>query len=359
MIDWPYICDRMNQKISPRQERVLNVIDETPNIGISTIKEMLSLDISTPSLNRDLAELVHLGFLHRTGKGRYTRYQVSSRYLLQRFIDTTAYFQIEPDKRKVFKKFNSDIFKLLENEQVFTGSELKFLEGLTQNYQERLKNYSSVLYNKEFERLTIELSWKSAQIEGNTYDLLDTEKLLKYKIASDKHSKEEAIMLLNHKYAIEYLRAYPEMFDQLKAKDIEDVHALLVKDLGVTRNIRSRLVGITGTQYRPPDNEFQIKEYLEEMCLLINRKNSFFEKAILSTLLISYIQPFEDGNKRTGRIICNGILMNGQKCPLSYRSVDSVDYKKAMLLFYEQNNLWAFKDIFMNQYQFAVENYFL
>ena len=148
-------------------------------------------------------------------------------------------------------------------------------------------------------------------------------------------------------------------FILLESKDIEDIHALLTKDLGVAKNIRSRLVGITGTQYRPPDNEFQIREYLEGTCQLINHRNDFFEKAILSTLLISYIQPFEDGNKRTGRIVGNGILMNGQKCPLSYRSVDTVDYKKAILLFYEQNNLRAFKEIFISQYQFAVENYFL
>lgn len=349
----------MNQKITSRQERILTLIEAHPGAGISSIIEMLGMGMSVPTINRDLAELVNTGYILRDGKGRYTTYRVAQRYLFHKLIDTAAYFRVEPDKRKVFKNFNRDIFRLLEKDDLFTKEELGTLTRHTSKYREHLKNYSPALFNKEFERLTIELSWKSAQIEGNTYDLLDTEQLLRYKIESGKNTKEEATMLLNHKYAIEYVRSHSDIFHPLKVRDIEDVHALLTKDLGLSRNIRTRLVGITGTQYRPPDNEFQIREYLEEMCLLVNNKGNIFEKALLSILLISYIQPFEDGNKRTGRIAGNGILMNKNHCPLSYRSVDSVEYKKAMLLFYEQNNVRAFKEIFIQQYQFAVENYFL
>jgi Fic family protein len=75
-------------------------------------------------------------------------------------------------------------------------------------------------------------------------------------------------------------------------------------------------------------------------------------------LFISYIQPFEDGNKRTGRITGNGILIENGYCPLSYRSVKPVDYKKAMILFYEQNNLAAYKKLFIEQFAFAVNKYF-
>jgi Fic family protein len=65
-----------------------------------------------------------------------------------------------------------------------------------------------------------------------------------------------------------------------------------------------------------------------------------------------------DGNKRTARIVSNAILLSENVCPLSFRTVDSIDYKKAMLLFYEQNNISAFKEIFINQFEFAVETYF-
>ncbi len=117
-------------------------------------------------------------------------------------------------------------------------------------------------------------------------------------------------------------------------------------------------MGITGTAYRPLDNQFQIKDAIEEMCSLINAKENGFEKALLAVVLITCIQPFEDGNKRTGRMISNSLLIAHGACPLSYRSVDSLEYKKAMLLFYEQNNLAAFKQIFIEQNEFSVKNYF-
>ena len=79
---------------------------------------------------------------------------------------------------------------------------------------------------------------------------------------------------------------------------------------------------------------------------------------MLALVLLSYIQPFMDGNKRTARIVSNAVLMHAKYCPLSFRTVDSIEYKKAMLLFYEQNNLSAMKEIFMNQFEFAVKTYF-
>ena len=139
---------------------------------------------------------------------------------------------------------------------------------------------------------------------------------------------------------------------------IEDIHSILIKELGVDRNIRTRRVGITGTNYRPIDNEFQIREELEQTCNLVNSRSNVFEKALLVLVLLSYIQAFNDGNKRVARITSNAILIANKYCPVSFRTVDSVDYKKAMLLFYEQNNLSAFKRVFINQFKFAVETYF-
>ena len=74
--------------------------------------------------------------------------------------------------------------------------------------------------------------------------------------------------------------------------------------------------------------------------------------------MISYIQPFEDGNKRTGRILANSILFAYNYCPLSYRSINETDYKKAIIIFYENNSLDYFKQLFVNQFKFAVNKYF-
>jgi Fic family protein len=94
------------------------------------------------------------------------------------------------------------------------------------------------------------------------------------------------------------------------------------------------------------------------MCALINIKQNVFEKALIALVLISYIQGFMDGNKRTARIVSNAILIANNCCPISFRTVDAVDYKKAMLVFYEKNNITAFKRIFIEQFEFAVATYF-
>lgn len=165
-------------------------------------------------------------------------------------------------------------------------------------------------------------------------------------------------MLLNHKDAIDFVIEQPDYLIPLSVLKIEDIHNLLIKELGVDKNIRKRRVGISGTNYRPLDNEYQILEALGNMCDLVNSKESVFEKALLLLVLISYIQPFVDGNKRAARIVSNAVLMHYKYCPISFRTVDSIEYKKAMLLFYEQNNISIFKEIFIDQFKFAVNTYF-
>jgi Fic family protein len=165
-------------------------------------------------------------------------------------------------------------------------------------------------------------------------------------------------MLLNHKAALDFIIDHPAYIRPLSVSVIEDIHSLLVKELGITRNVRSRRVGISGTNYKPLDNEFQIKEALEDMCTLVNEQENTFAKALLVLILISYIQPFADGNKRTARITCNALLIDKNYCPISFRTVDPIEYKKAMLVFYEQNNISAIKRIFIQQFEFAVNTYF-
>lgn len=213
-------------------------------------------------------------------------------------------------------------------------------------------------YSNEMERLGIDLSWKSSQIEGNTYTLLETERLLNEKKEAKGKSRDEAIMLLNHKEALKFILSEPYYLNILTVGRIEDVHSILIKDLNVDKNIRNRRAGITGTNYKPLDNAFQIREAMEQTCRLINSKTNVFDKTLLILALLSYIQPFTDGNKRTARIVANAILIANRYCPISFRTIDSIEYKKAMLLFYEQNNLNAFKQIFMEQFEFAVNTYF-
>jgi Fic family protein len=246
----------------------------------------------------------------------------------------------------------------LNHLSVFTNPELAFLNSLQEKFTSNAAQLSTSEYKNEMERLAIDLSWKSSQIEGNTYSLLETERLLKDKETAAGKTKDEATMLLNHKDALDFIIEHPDYIHPLSVSSIEDIHSILIKELDITRNIRNRRVGISGTNYKPLDNEYQIKEALNDMCTIVNSKENVFEKALLALVLISYIQPFADGNKRTARIISNAILMNNHYCPISFRTIDSLEYKKAMLIFYEQTNINPFKKIFIGQFEFAVNTYF-
>ncbi len=274
-------------------------------------------------------------------------------------LDLGTYFDKDIDEREVQEMFNFDLIRdVLPKVEIFTADELALLQDAQNTFLHNTEGMTDLEYRKEMERLGVDLSWKSSQIEGNTYSLLETERLLKDKQTASGKTKEEAIMLLNHKDALDFVLDVPDYLKEISVHRIEDIHSILTKELGVDRNIRHRRVGITGTNYRPLDNEFQIREALEDTCTLINGKENVFEKAILALVLLSYIQAFTDGNKRTARITSNAILIANGYCPISFRTVDSIDYKKAMLMFYEQNNIAAFKKIFIDQFLFAVKTYF-
>lgn len=354
-----FVSRKFSRMIENRDAEIIEFIRKNPGSSSREILESISLSMSYATVKRILSGLIDEQLLTKTGQGKSTRYLISPACELLFPIDPVAYFEKEIDERVIRDRFNFRLIpETLSAISLFTPSESEQLDLLQEKFKKNISRLSENEYNKELERLAIDLSWKSSQIEGNTYSLLETERLLKEKVTASGKTKEEAIMLLNHKEAIDFLVEHPGYIMPLAVSKIEDLHRILVKDLGVDKNIRKRRVGISGTNYRPLDNAYQISEALSEMCSLVNAKKNVFEQALLLLVLISYIQPFSDGNKRTARIVSNAVLMHHQVCPVSFRTVDSVEYKKAMLLFYEQNNISSFKKIFTDQFTFAVNTYF-
>ncbi|MCK5629313.1 MAG: Fic family protein [Nanoarchaeota archaeon] len=343
-----------------RQEYIKEYIKNKKEAQIGDILVYVknNFNVNRRTVNRDIDILLKSGYVSKQGAGRNTSYSVSDRYNLLKEINVKKYFSVPFDEREIKTSFNFNIFDVLK-ENVFSEDEEKKLLQLHNDFVKNFSQYDSqTLINKEYERILIEFSWKSSRIEGNTYSLLNTEQLIKDNKPDDKKTKEETQMILNHKDAFNESLQNKDVFVRLSRANVEHIHYLLIKDLGISKNLRKSPVGITGTNYKPLDNIYQIEEVLEGMIKLINNKENFFEKAFLSLILISYIQAFEDGNKRTARMVANAILLSYNSIPISYRAVNEVEYKKASLLFYEVNNLFYFKDIFLKQFEFAVENYF-
>ena len=338
---------------------ILQYLHYNPGASRAEIGAALSNTPSAATLKRLIVEEVKNGHIEVVGRGPSTRYRLTPQAHVTMELNPDTYFDKDIDERRVQESFNFELINgILPRVELFSAEEFDKLNEAQQLFDRHLSEMSKMEYRKEMERLGIDLSWKSSQIEGNTYSLLETERLLKEKQTASGKTKEEAVMLLNHKDALDFILDVPDYLEELTVARIEEIHALLTKELGVERSIRRRRVGITGTKYTPLDNEFQIREALEDSVRLINGKSNVFDKALLALVLLSYIQAFTDGNKRTARIVCNGILIANGYCPVSFRTVDSVDYKKAMLMFYEQNNITAFKRIFIDQFVFAFKTNF-
>lgn len=350
---------KQKTRLTKRQEAVLAYIQDRGSSPISAIHSHIHTGFHTVSritIQRDLKMLVDAGLLVSEGSGRGVTYQLSGTFQTIRPLDVERYFLDEVDTRVIHEGFRFDIWNILGDP--FSSDEIAYLDDLTVQYRKKIAALTEEIQKKELERLVIELSWKSSKIEGNTYSLLETEQLIHEQKESAGHTKEEAAMILNHAHAFEYLYDNARSYRTFSVSKIEDVHELLVNDLGVAKQIRKGLARITGTNYRLLDNQFQIREAMEKMCVLVNKQSSAFAKALLVMILIAYIQPFADGNKRTSRLCANAALLAYSVCPLSYRNIDDIEYKKALIIFYEQQNVWYIKKLFMEQYEFAVAHYF-
>ena len=312
------------------------------------------------TLVRDLAQLTARGVLERTGKGRAVSYHISGKYLFHENVDIDRYFSLPFNERNAKPEFQRDVFQLFET-GIFSDDERKRLETIDVAYRSakrKLERESPTILRREWERLVVELSWKSSEIEGNTYTLLETEALLKERQRAEGKDVAETQMILNHKKALDFILGHKDEFREITVEKVLDLHALLTEDMAISVDFRNHPVGITGTLYRPLARYDDIAESMRQLSDACARIGDAFGKAFFLLTMISYIQPFEDGNKRTARILADAVLYAYDHPMLSYRNVSAIDYKKAIVLFYERNNISLIKNIFLDQIVFSAKNYF-
>jgi fido (protein-threonine AMPylation protein) len=343
--------------ISQRQQQIMTSL----MAGNSTLPQLAMLpvfqDVTERTLQRDLNDLIENKFVERRGEARAISYDVTGvgRINIMLSSDWLEVLFANEDRRPLGYDF--DRLDTLAAQSLFSIQETEQLHNYNGIFQEKLKTAPADIIRRERERITIELSWKSSQFEGNTYSLLETETLLKEGIPARGKTQEETVMVINHKRALDFSEEHKDIFaNNLRVQTIIELHKLLAKEL-FDHGLRERLVGITGSVYRPLENKFQIEDELRRLCEVINAKQSVYEKALLAFTYICYLQPFNDGNKRTGRILANAILYANDSFPLSLRAVDVNTYKLAILAFYELGILGNAKRTFIDQAKFAAKNY--
>jgi hypothetical protein len=209
-------------------------------------------------------------------------------------------------------------------------------------------------------RLLIDLSWNSSRLEGNTYSLLDTKRLIDFGEEAQGKARLETQMILNHKDAIEFLVGSAEEIG-FNRHTILNLHALLANNLltdpEATGRLRHIAVGIEKSAFHPLEVPQLIEEYFDQILATAAAIKDPFEQALFVMVQLPYLQPFDDVNKRVARLAANIPLIAGNLTPLSFIDVPTKTYTEAVLGVYELNKVDLLKEVFIWAYERSVSRY--
>lgn len=209
-------------------------------------------------------------------------------------------------------------------------------------------------------RLLIDLSWNSSRLEGNTYSLLDTRRLIEFGEEAEGRDRLEAQMILNHKDAIEFLVGTAEEIG-FNRYTILNLHAILANNLLPDEAAAGRLrripVGIEKSAFHPLEVPQLIEECFDQILNTAAAIEDPFEQAFFVMVQVPYLQPFDDVNKRVSRLSANIPLIRGNFSPLSFTDLPRSTYTEAVLGVYELNRVDLLKDVFIWAYERSAARY--
>jgi Fic family protein len=209
-------------------------------------------------------------------------------------------------------------------------------------------------------RLLIDLSWNSSRLEGNTYSLLDTKRLIELGVEAEGRAHLEAQMILNHKDAIEFLVSAADEID-FNRYTILNLHALLANNLiadpAAAGRLRYIAVGIERSAFHPLEMPQLIEESFDQILASAAAISDPFEQAFFLMVHIPYLQAFDDVNKRVSRLAANIPLIKGNLSPLSFADVPRDIYSEAVLGVYELTKVDLLRDVFIWAYERSAARY--
>lgn len=347
--------------------------------SIEQIEVALGAAVPRRTLQHRLKNLVDTGRLERTGERRWARYSIPGSGTEQVIsasarIDTQGDLFIpvsrEGERIKAYLAKPPQARRPLGYNRVFLDNYrpnrtayLSPLErahlravGTPQLAQQAAGTYAKHILNK----LLIDLSWNSSRLEGNTYSLLDTKRLIEFGEQADAKDKRDAQMIINHKEAIEFLVSEAEEIG-FNRHTILNLHGILANNLLADPDAPGRLrhieVRIEGTPFEPLAVPALIEECFDQILATAAAIHDPFEQAFFVMTQLPYLQPFDDVNKRVSRLAANIPLVRENLSPLSFIDVPKQTYTQAMLGVYELNKVELLKDLFIWGYERSASRY--
>ncbi len=192
----------------------------------------------------------------------------------------------------------------------------------------------NIALNKIRESLSIEWTYNSNSIEGNTLNLRETQMVLQEGITIKGKSLREHFEAHNHDKAIDYLFSIIKDDYVLRSIDILSLHSLVLRSIeeDFAGRIRNGGVRISGANFVPP-NANKVSDYLDELIDFINTNplelNDIELAAVFHHKLV-WIHPFFDGNGRTVRLAMNLLLLRCGFPPAIILKNDRKKYYEAL-----------------------------
>jgi hypothetical protein len=347
----------------------------------ASLSELLGAMKPSParrSLQRWIALLVAEGKLIQMGAGRTARYRLpeSGKQPASGEARAVAATPVEIAVSREAGEIRRSVRRAMIH-RTPAGYNADFLDGYVPNQtfylpspaRDRLKNIGAsrgqmlpagTRARQILDRLLIDLSWNSSRLEGNTYSLLETERLLQAGAASEGKDARETQMILNHKRAIEMLvQDAPQI--GFNRYTLLNLHAALAENLLAGPSAGGRLreiaVGIDGSVFHPLEGPQRIEETFDLFLQKAGQINDPFEQALFAMVHLPYLQPFEDVNKRVSRLAANIPFIRLNLCPVSFVDVPQRDYVDGLLGIYELNRTELLREVFVWAYERSAARY--
>ncbi len=367
-------------------EAILAIVAAHPDaIQVRTIREGLAYELPPRMLQRRLALLVEQKRLLAEGRGKGRRYRLPPGDVVARAkpaqISITA--TAHPDRVEVYPPISqkAEAIKQAVRAPIQHRQPVGYRRAFLDDYRPNATFFlpaetrqhlleigrppggerpAGTYVRRIYSRLLIDLSWNSSRLEGNTYSLLETERLLELGESAEGKDALEAQMILNHKAAIELL---VEQADEIgfNRYTILNLHGLLADNLLADPLAGGRLrriaVAIDGTVYHPLEVPQLIDECFQKILDTAAAIADPFEQAFFALLHLAYLQGFEDVNKRVSRLAANIPLIRENLCPLSFVDVPERAYVDGVLGVYELNRIELLRDVFIWAYQRSCARY--
>lgn len=214
-------------------------------------------------------------------------------------------------------------------------AELDGRRPLTEGELERL--------NEEF---TVEYTYNSNAIEGNTLTLRETDLVLRG-LTIDRKPLKDHMEAVGHKEAFDYVRELVTQNAPLTESVIKQIHFLVLAgkkdDRGVYRRIPVRIMGAHHEPVQPCLIEPKMEQLLQDYAAC---EDHIVTKLARFHIEFEGIHPFIDGNGRTGRLLVNLELMKAGYPPIDIKFTDRIAYYNAFDAYHVEHDLSAMEGLF-------------